>query len=69
MRGRRGDDVSATFSDTEEIACPWCGEAIENLLEYASADSTIEIECGSCEKTVALTRNVVVTYAATKGEP
>lgn len=70
LRGRHGDDVSATSSDTEGIACPWCGVMIEDLWVWYenSADSTVKVECDSCGDSVALTRNVSVSYTATRSE-
>ncbi len=47
--------MAETYSDSEEIDCPHCGEGNGDLWEYAMRDGAEKtVECGSCGKPFVL---------------
>ncbi len=51
--------------------CPWCKVTITDLWDYGWADSNeaeIVTECGSCEKPITLTRDIIVEYGVIRGD-
>jgi hypothetical protein len=54
-----------TYSDSEQIACPWCGEQNRDLWDYEwGSREVIEIACGHCDKPITIARCVSVSYRA-----
>lgn len=61
------ENSGKTYSDSDEIACPHCGQMITGLWEYGD-DEWIETECGWCEKPIMITIRITYHYTATKNE-
>jgi len=52
-------------SNETEIKCPYCNYVFSDSWDYDFEDydgDEIEIECGSCEKEFAVTRNITISY-------
>ena len=50
---------------TNEIVCPYCGYKFHDSWDYGSQDECFEVDCGECEKTFDVYRDISVTYCST----
>lgn len=59
-------DSDGTYdtSYTNEMFCPYCGEAQSDAWEYSSDSSSVE--CQHCEREFEYERNVSIDYATRK---
>ncbi len=53
---------------TDEIVCPHCGEQFTDSWEYGDAEDIGDVECGECDKTFYVRREIDISYTSEKIE-
>lgn len=49
--------------ETYNETCPHCGKRLTELYEYfPKGDNKVDIECGWCERSIAITQTTDVSY-------
>lgn len=51
----------------EHIICPHCGHVRDaGAVDFNALESTVELECGNCEKPFTATRHCLIRYSTEK---